>query len=558
MLRTSAFLVLAACLSLSVGPGNRSDPPALGAGIPETGSRPARVDHDEEEITQLVQQLGSDNFADRHAATERLKEIGYPALDALRAVVANPRDLETRLRARQLVTSIPDRDFQKMFGESVTTVEKILPQGWAITKTLAGTTPPDWHTDVPTAGFLVEASDGQDVLRIWFLPLDWIGIRKVKNQAAYTTYWQGILAGERYKTITFSSKSAHQEWVSQLSPGSRLSTPCLTNSGFSQAMKIFGNQIADAERRTQALIAKHCRTPEDFHEAAGSLVILGVPAKSVFLRAARAAAGFYTDFFYSTLGLMGGDDAIALLCEIVADARLEEGGRKYAVYALRQHQDPRIAPALHAALRQMRDGGEPQEAVVAELVHRRHVKAIPDVLNAFRRSENGYYKGKLAQALAAFRCKEVVPDLERWVQEMRLDPKTYAPALQEAELAHLRLTGDWGQPGNAVLLVPPSPAILGQKMELTIHEENTGDQPYSKGGRFHEQYILLNGKPLVERKNLRVSGGGRYYQFYPGEVHTSQFDLSRFIQTPGQYTVQCEFGEVRSAVVRFEVLAEKP
>ena len=67
--------------------------------------------------------------------------------------------------------------------------------------------------------------------------------------------------------------------------------------------------------------------PTDF--SAHSLIALGVPAKAVFLRAAREVEGLDKDLFCSALGLLGGKDAIGVLCEVVADARHQQGLRRH-------------------------------------------------------------------------------------------------------------------------------------------------------------------------------------------------------------------------------------
>src|SRR4051794_40489728 len=60
------------------------------------------------EIARLLGQLGDDDFDTREDATERLKEIGEPALDALHKATTSD-DLEVRRRARRIVASIEGR-----------------------------------------------------------------------------------------------------------------------------------------------------------------------------------------------------------------------------------------------------------------------------------------------------------------------------------------------------------------------------------------------------------------------------------------------------------------
>src|SRR5262245_49337450 len=66
------------------------------------------VEPDDAAIARLVKQLGSDSFEKREEATRRLKEIGEPALDALRKAAASD-DLEVHRRARDVSAAIEAR-----------------------------------------------------------------------------------------------------------------------------------------------------------------------------------------------------------------------------------------------------------------------------------------------------------------------------------------------------------------------------------------------------------------------------------------------------------------
>src|SRR5947209_5791743 len=64
------------------------------------------------EIRRLITQLGSDEFAEREAASRRLEAIGAPALPALHRAAAS-QDPEVRRRAGQVIPAIHAR----LFGE---------------------------------------------------------------------------------------------------------------------------------------------------------------------------------------------------------------------------------------------------------------------------------------------------------------------------------------------------------------------------------------------------------------------------------------------------------
>ena len=59
-------------------------------------------------IARLIKQLGDDAFAKREAATKELKDIGAPALAALRKAVASSDDLEIRRRAESICETIAE------------------------------------------------------------------------------------------------------------------------------------------------------------------------------------------------------------------------------------------------------------------------------------------------------------------------------------------------------------------------------------------------------------------------------------------------------------------
>ncbi len=66
-----------------------------------TGTKPAP-----RRITELIMQLGDDDFAKREAASKALEAIGKPALGALQKAAASNEDLEIRSRAKSVLAAI--------------------------------------------------------------------------------------------------------------------------------------------------------------------------------------------------------------------------------------------------------------------------------------------------------------------------------------------------------------------------------------------------------------------------------------------------------------------
>jgi hypothetical protein len=428
-------------------------------------------------------------------------------------------------------------------------VEKIIPDGYLVTRTRTCALPPDWHTDDPRPGFLVEGGNGADTFQIVFLPRDWIGIRKVSNRAPRTLYGEGILANEDYLTITFATKDDFQDRVQNLFRRS-MSTPSLIHVGYPAAETVFGTGGRETDRITLALVKKYCKTPKEFVEAAHSLVVLGVPARIVLLRAAREVQGKDKDCFCSALGSMGGEDAIEVLCEVVADAKVEDQRRKRAAMALDGQRGNRIGPALQKALLEIRDE-DSLKSVVRALTHLRYQPAGPGLLAAFKRMENDYYRVEVAHALAALGLKEATPVISGFVERLRKNGKGSEELRQRAELALLRLTGEWGKPaeGMRLRLEAPQRVQVGEEARLSIYVENVGEKPFELSPD-PRPWITLNGQPLERRDEITCC---QVPLVRPGEVYVLSFDLSESLIKDGVYKIQYALSEARSNVVTLTV-----
>jgi RNA polymerase sigma factor (sigma-70 family) len=103
-LRTAAAVLLAASLLAGGAAGLVYD--SIVTAADEDG--PAKItgkDTDADRVAKLIEQLGSDTFADREAASRELERVGSAALEALRKA-AQSADLEIRRRAQALVNKI--------------------------------------------------------------------------------------------------------------------------------------------------------------------------------------------------------------------------------------------------------------------------------------------------------------------------------------------------------------------------------------------------------------------------------------------------------------------
>src|SRR5688572_24062329 len=110
LIRRSGWLFASSLLSLLLGHSA-----AAGAGqarkeAPKEKAAPkeaakAQLALDDETLKRLVRELGDNNFAVREAASQRLRDIGQPALQALKRAAAAD-NLEVSRRAEKLVQAI--------------------------------------------------------------------------------------------------------------------------------------------------------------------------------------------------------------------------------------------------------------------------------------------------------------------------------------------------------------------------------------------------------------------------------------------------------------------
>jgi hypothetical protein len=392
-------------------------------------------------------------------------------------------------------------------------VRRILPADWKITTVQRGSIPPDWVSTDSAGGLLVQGENDKSSFHIWFLPRDWIGIRKYSGRTGPgICFWEGILDGGTFKTITYSTDTMFYERVWRLEG---LSTLTLTNGGFERSLNIFKGRLEEMDRTASGLIRKHCKTAEEFAYAAKWLVMLGVPARSVLRRAAREVESMDRDFFCSVLGHIGDRDCIGVLCELVADPRLEDERKKYAVMALRNARDDRVVPALMAALKQSK-----HDDVIAYA----------------------------AQSLAGLRHKGAVPVLKGFLKEYQGRGKEAPEALT---IALLRLIAGDAAPGEdrRYFLVPPKNAVLGRPMFLTLYTDNVGKETWWSP-TCPDSGLAVDGN---EPEPPKLSFGGITCKVAPGQLDQVSWDISHRIRTPGTHVLR--YG---SAEATFIVSPAKP
>jgi len=373
-------------------------------------------------------------------------------------------------------------DQQKQIIESV---RKVLPPGWGITQTAMNRTPDDWYTS-DNRGFEIAGANGEHVFQLWFLPKDWIGIRQVRpNRTRLVYIWDGVLIGQDYKTITNTDQPTVQE---ALRRGLNLSEPSIVNGGWYSAETPFKDRLQDVDSQAQALVRHFCKGQPCRDEAAYSLIVLGVPAKTITLDCAAHARGVAQEYCVSALGYIGGRDSVRVLGEVVSDPLSTPRVQSFAAMALRSLADPSSGPALLRALATV-DRQEARVETLGAIARIRYEPAASEILSLMNWEAQD--KGSYAYVLASLRYRPAIPAIEQLCQTKRfsadwfLQQKNYpgpgvwfTPTGQGVEIALLRLTGSWGAPSNGVrLLLLSSEGSSGPDANrVVVVVENVGDR----------------------------------------------------------------------------------
>ena len=81
------------------------------------GSEESLSDEQRQQLQQWIEELGSNEFANRERAAGNLMTLGRPVIPALRRLVQDTNDPETRLRAEQIIKQLSEGDLQARIQE---------------------------------------------------------------------------------------------------------------------------------------------------------------------------------------------------------------------------------------------------------------------------------------------------------------------------------------------------------------------------------------------------------------------------------------------------------
>jgi len=435
-------------------------------------------------------------------------------------------------------------------------LRSVLPPGWTITQTAMNRTPDDWYT-LDNRGFEIDGKNGEHVFQLWFLPKDWLGIRQTRPNRLRLVYWEGVLVGQDFKTITNTDQAPVQEALQRLS----MSTPSLVNGGWHLAEIVFKDRLPQVDSQTQALVSRYCKDKPCRDEAAYSLIVLGVPAHSITLDCAEHAMGKAQEFCVSALGYWKGSQSVRVLNDVVSNPASSSRVQKYAAIALEWIADPSSGPALLKSLRTI--SFSEAAAQVAEALGRIHYElAAPEILARMAREpHDAFRQAQYAKALASLRYKPAVPAIEQlcktttfsadWILQQQRD--TYIGWLPE--IALMRLIAPWGRPANGIrlLLLPPESSALPGPIRVAAAIENEGDRDLDILGTPGD--VIVDGKTYDHTDPVMMDGN---YTLRVNDVDVHAIDLSGLIANPGLHRIEYRRGTTTSNQLTLQIPIVKP
>jgi hypothetical protein len=430
-----------------------------------------------------------------------------------------------------------------------------LPQGWSITETALNRTPDDWYT-LDNRGFEIDGKNGEHVFQIWFLPKDWLGIRKFRANRQRLVYWEGILMGRDFKTITNTDQVPVQQAIQRLD----MYTPSLVNGGWHEAQTLFKDRISEVDRRAQSLVSLSCSDQPCKDEAAYSLIVLGIPARTIALDCAEHATEDAQGFCVSALGYLAGQDSVRVLGDVISNPKTSPRVQKYAAMSLNSIADPSSGPALLRALRIV-SWPEATEQVVEALGRIRYELAAPEILSRMQKEPHDapqqiYY----ARALASLRYQPAVPAVEKLCKNTTFYGDWLLKEQQDQylgwvpEIALMRLTALWGPPSNGIrlLLLPSESAAPPGHIRVVAVIENVGDRDLDilgpPGGD-----LIVDGTRYPQRDPVIVDGS---ITLRVNDVAAHAIDLSGL--SSGIHGVEYQLGTANSNQLTLQVPAGDP
>jgi hypothetical protein len=367
-------------------------------------------------------------------------------------------------------------------------------------------------------------------------------------------YWEGVLMDRDFKAITNTDQVPVQQAIQRLD----MNTPSLVNSGWYEAQTFFKDRMSEVDSRAQSLVNRFCDNRPCKDEAAYSLIVLGIPARTVTLDCAEHSTEDAQGFCVSALGYFGGRDSVRVLGDVISNPLTSPRVQKYAAISLNSIADVSSGPALLRALSVI-SWPEATEQAVEALGRIRYAPAAPAILLRMQNEpreapQQAYY----ANALASLHYEPAVPTIEKlcknptfdgdWLlKEQRGQYLGWVP-----EIALMRLTASWGQPSNGVrLLLLPSESAAPPGQAVVAVVENVGDRDLDilgpPGGD-----VIVDGTKYKQRDPVIMDGN---ITLRVNGVAAHAINLSGLITSSGTHYVEYQLGTAKSNKLTVQVPA---
>jgi hypothetical protein len=324
----------------------------------------------------------------------------------------NGKDWPPLKTVNSSTTNFQDKAVQDRLMQQV---KRALPPKWQIKS--RGTGLPDgWICSSKSPCFRVTISDGKSDKAIWYVPANWIAIRKANGNNIPGGEWDCINGNAALKAMC---QQAEYKFLSdnfrRMLTDSR--TTSLINSGFDLSKQIFAGKEQEADQKALQLVNENCKSAEGLNAAAISLIELGVPAKQVFLKAARQGTGDTTELI-EALRLVGGKDAADVLLKMLGDPGSSDLVRARSAQALGDMGSLNNAVPLLTKAMQVTRSEESLSDLAKALASTGSPQAGKTILDTFNRVQNPWFKIELGDLLAGMHYKEASSALQKLEREI--------------------------------------------------------------------------------------------------------------------------------------------
>lgn len=319
------------------------------------------------------------------------------------------------LRVTETAAGLQDKTTQERLLKNV---RSAFAGKWQI-KSFGTGIPDGWITSNKSPCFRVTITDHKKDNSIWFVPSNWIAIRKPSSsQDVPGKQWDCIIGNSSLKALCQPAEYQVLSNNFRQVLGNAW-TVSLINSGFSLSQEIFRGHESEADQKSLHLVLEHCKTAAELNEAAISLIELGVPAKQVFLKAAKEVKGD-TTWFIAAMRHTAGKEAVPVLIKMLGDPSSTDLVRERGAQALLEI-DPGAVQSNVAALTMAMQTAKGDETIakISRVIATTGAPQAGNVIfDAFNRLQNPYYKIELADSLANLHCKRAVPALQKLEAEI--------------------------------------------------------------------------------------------------------------------------------------------